>query len=73
MFFSQKQGLARIIVPMTEYKQRTVYFSSNCPEGLCEGIGQPLRKDDSCDSTLAIYNEFFIYGENTRIRDIEEG
>ena len=26
----------------------------SCSERLCEGIGQTLRKDDSCDSTLAI-------------------
>ena len=36
----------------------SVYHSSNfnsCSERLCEGIGQTLRKDDSCDRTLAIY------------------
>ena len=36
----------------------SVYHSSNfnsCSERLCEGIGQTLRKDDSCDRTLAMY------------------
>ena len=34
-------------------------------ERLCAGIGQALRKDDSCDSTLAIYQELFIYDVTT--------
>ena len=40
----------------------SVYHSSNfnsCSERLCEGIGQTLRKDDSCDRTLAIYIQLF--------------
>ena len=45
--------------------QWTEYFSSNfnrCSKRLCEGIGLNLRKDDSCASTLAIYQMRFIYG-----------
>ena len=59
MFFSPKQGLARIKAVYT----LTYIFCSNfnsCSKRLCEGKGPSLRKDDSCDSTLATYNELFI-------------
>ena len=44
-----------------ECSQWTVYFSSNfdsCPERLCEGMGQILRKDDSFENALAIYMNY---------------
>ena len=63
MLFSQKQGLSTVELRIFfksqwQCTQWTVYLSynfNNCSERLCEGIGQTLRKDDSCDSTLAIY------------------
>ena len=64
VFFFPKQSLEGINtffqVPATVYSTRwTVELFSNfnrCPERLGEGIvGQTLRKDDSCDSPLAIY------------------
>ena len=45
------------------YAHRTVYLSSNFNSGsdrLCEGIGQTRRKDDSFDSTLAIFIQLII-------------
>ena len=66
-FFSLKQGLARIKaffeVRMTV--ESTVYFSPNfnsCSERL--GEGRNLRKNYSCDSTVAIYHELCIYAIN---------
>ena len=48
-----------------------VYLSSNfknCSERLCEGIDETQRKDDSFNSTLAIYlhilHELFLYAED---------
>ena len=38
---------------------------NSCPERLCYGIGQTQRKDDSFVSTLTIYNELFVYEDNT--------
>ena len=62
IFFSQKQSLARIkafyTVPMTVY---TLDIPFLCSKRLCVGICPNLRDDDSCDSTLAIYQELFIY------------
>ena len=33
----------------------TATLLNSCSERLCKGIGQTLRKDDSCDSTWIIY------------------
>ena len=33
---------------------KNYFLSPTCSERLCEEIGQTLRKDDSCDSSLAI-------------------
>ena len=63
-FFSLKQGLARIKAFFsfpndTVHSELSVYSSSNlisCFERLCEVIGQTRRKDDCCNSTLAIYD-----------------
>ena len=56
MFFSAKQGL-RLGLKNFFQVPMLVYFSSNlnsCSERLGEGMGQSLRKDDSCDSFVAI-------------------
>ena len=38
------------------------YDRMNCigPERLCERIVQTLRKDDGCESTLAIYMKYML-------------
>ena len=41
----------------------TPILYNNCPERLCEGLGQTLRKDDSWESTLVLYmNYIYLYG-----------
>ena len=66
MFFSPKQGLAGIgaffQVPMTvealyEYLSAKI---NSCLKRLCEGIGQTLRKDDCCESSVPFYMDYFI-------------
>ena len=49
---------------MTVYVHRELYppIFNSCSERLCEGIDETLRKDDSFNSTLAIYHELFNYG-----------
>ena len=48
----------------------TVQYTScssfnDCPEtGLCEGIGQTLRKDESCEGALAIYISWTLKHES---------
>ena len=56
-----KHGLARIKaffqVRITVYTLNYIFslqLKKLCSKRLCEGIGKTLRKDDSCDSTLAI-------------------
>ena len=65
--FSLKQGLARIkaFFEVRMRVQSTVYLSPNfnsCSERL--GEGRNLRKNYSCDSTVAIYHELCIYAIN---------
>ena len=54
MFFSQKQGLARIkdffFTPNDEQYTHTMHFN-NFSKRVCEGIGRTLRKDESCDGS----------------------
>ena len=66
MFYSPKQGLARIEaffqVPMTvealyEYLSAKI---NSCLKRLCEGIGQTLRKDDCCERLCALLHGLFI-------------
>ena len=52
-------------VPMTVCTLYTVYNS--CPGRLCEEIGQNVRKDDSCKSTLAIYMNYLSTQEERKI------
>ena len=55
--------LGRFVIWDVLYAHRTVYLSSNFNSGsdrLCEGIGQTRRKDDSFDSTLAIFIQLII-------------
>ena len=52
------------------YIQLSSNFDS-CPKRLCEGIGQTLRKDDSCNSTLAIYIKLFFYTALVHTKAVE--
>ena len=49
---------------MTVYTMNcTPILFNSCPERLCEGLGQTLRKDDSCESSLVLYmNYIYLYG-----------
>ena len=57
MLISPKQSLARF---STFFEVAMTIYTVICILFLYEGTGQSLRKDDSCDSTLAIYNVFFL-------------
>ena len=39
---------------------------NSCPERLCEGTGQTLRKEESCASTLAFYMNYLSIELNNR-------
>ena len=56
-FFVQHTVLARIKAFCS-----SPYDRMNCigPERLCERIVQTLRKDDGCESTLAIYMKYML-------------
>ena len=60
-------NIAFFQVPMTVCTLYTVYNFNSCPGRLCEEIGQNVRKDDSCKSTLAIYMNYLSTQEERKI------
>ena len=47
-------GKPSVLMTLNECTVKLLSNFSSCSARLCEGISQILRKDDSCDSTLAI-------------------